>query len=633
MTLRVIFFDIGETLGQVAMSPDGRALRLSLYPYVSPILTALRDGGLRLGVISNTGDRPQSEIDALLEEAGIASFFDRTLLLYSSVLGLEKNTPEIFRRAAEIAQEPAANCMFVGEASTERMHAAAAGLQVCPHPLLVDDALRGERFRYVRIVVPAEGAHSNWRRALREYGILPMQVFGAQEKVVYAVASRTARGLLANAQFPFQPLGREGDPLVTDVYVLRDDRAVRTGFLSVEGQAEQIAAYDLDAESVLSASPEGLIVALPAGRSVEGLHLAEAYHGHNLKLMPDPSLLEDFDKPVALAPPWLAHPVVSTALDPAELAILKEITKARIERSLGQYIGSAPPGDGGSRLGSRHIYSPDNARAVAELARDLSAAEDLKVTLHPFSHEGRQLFNVEAHLEGEDASVVLVTAHLDSTAAFSPPYDPLNDPAPGADDDGSGLAAILTAAEAVLKLAAAKRPHKSIRFVLFNAEEHGLVGSKAYAKGQAATGTRIAGVFQMDMIGFNQALPRSWEVHAGFWPSPDVQSRSNELAERLEKLQPVVSPELTAPQIYLSTGALPQQRDPAEGRSDHSAFQERGYAACVATEDLFSGPHAHSPAPEGNPDYHKKTDTFVDLDYAADIARVVTAAAWITARS
>jgi Zn-dependent M28 family amino/carboxypeptidase len=253
--------------------------------------------------------------------------------------------------------------------------------------------------------------------------------------------------------------------------------------------------------------------------------------------------------------------------------------------------------------------------------------------LHPFTHEGRQLFNVEAHLEGEDSSVVMVTAHLDSTAAFSTPYDPPNDPAPGADDDGSGLAAVLTAAEVLLKLAASKRPQKSIWFVLFNAEEHGLVGSKAYAKGQAARGVRIAGVFQMDMVGFNRALPRSWEVHAGFWPSPDVQSRSNELAKRLEKLQPLVSPELTPPQIYLSTGEQNQQRDPAEGRSDHSAFQERGYAACAATEDFFSGPHAQAPAPEGNPDYHMKTDTFVDLEYAADIARVVTAAAWVTARS
>jgi leucyl aminopeptidase len=631
MTVRVVFFDIGTTLGQLAISPDGRPLRLDLYSYVRRILATPRDKGLRLGGISNTGARPRSEIDALLREAGIVEYFDQALLLYSSVLGLEKSSPEIFLRAAQIAQEPAAYCMFVGEASAERMHAAAAGMQVCPHPLLIDDALRGDTFRFVRIVVPAESAGSDWRGALRDYPVLPMQVSGAPEKVVHAIASRRARALIANAQFSFQPLGREGDPLVTDVYLLRDDRAARTGFLSNEGQSEPIVAGDLDAEIVLSGSPEGLVVALPAGRSVEELHMEEAQHGHNSKLVPDPGLLENFDTPPPAAA-WLARPVVDTALDPAELAILNEITKARIERSLAKYVGTEPLSDG-ARLGSRHIQSDDNARAVAELARDLSASGRLAVTLHPFPHEGRELFNVVAHLQGDDAGVVLVTAHLDSTAKSSPPYDPVRDPAPGADDDGSGVAAVLTAAETLLKLASARRPRQSIRFVLFNAEEHGLAGSKAYAKDQADMGARIAAVFQMDMVGFNRAPPRSWEVHAGFWPSADVQFRSRELALLLEKLRPVVSPELTVPQIYLSVRPQPSERDPAEGRSDHTPFHEHGYAACVTSEDLFAGPQPDSPAPEGNPDYHKKTDTFVDAEYAADIARVVAAAAWVTARS
>jgi hypothetical protein len=630
MTVRVVFFDIGETLGQLSISPDGRPLRLDLYHYVRPILATLRDKGLRFGVISNTGARPRSEIDALLRAPGVAEYFDQALLLYSSVLGLEKNAPEIFLRAAQIAQQAAASCLFVGESSAERVHAAAAGMQVCPHPLLIDDALRGDTFRFVRIVVPAESAGTDWRGALREYPVLPMQVSGAPEKVVYAIASRRARALIANAQFSFQPLGREGDPLVTDVYLLRDDRAARTGFLSQKGQSEPIVAGDLDAEIVLSGSPEGLVVALPAGRSVEELHMEEAQHGHNSKLVPDPGLLENFDKPPPAAP-WLARPVVDTALDPAELAILNEITKARIERSLAKYVGTEPLSDG-ARLGSRHIQSNDNARVVAELARDLSASGRLEVTLHPFTHESRELFNVVAHLQGDDASVVLVTAHLDSTAKSSPPYDPVRDPAPGADDDGSGVAAVLTAAETLLKLASARRPRQSIRFVLFNAEEHGLVGSKAYAKDQADMGARIAAVFQMDMVGFNRAPPRSWEVHAGFWPSADVQSRSRELAVLLEKLRPVVSPELTVPQIYLSVRPQPSERDPAEGRSDHTPFQEHGYAACVTSEDLFIGPQPDSPAPEGNPDYHKKTDTFVDTEYAADIARVVAAAAWVTAR-
>jgi hypothetical protein len=285
MAVCVIFFDIGETLGQVSMNPDGRPLRLSLYPYVTPILTSLRDAGLRLGVISNTGDRPREEIDALLRDARIYGLLEQELLLYSSVLGIEKNSPEIFLRAAQIAQQSAPDCMFVGESSAERTHASTARMQVCPHPLLIDEALRGETFRYVRIVVPPERVDSDWRRAFRDYSVLPIHVVGGREKIVYAIASRRSRAFLANAQFAFQPLGREGDPLLTDVYVLRDDRAARTGFLSTEGQSERIITRELGAEGVLSGSPEGVMVALPSSRSVEGLHLEEAYHGHNLKLV------------------------------------------------------------------------------------------------------------------------------------------------------------------------------------------------------------------------------------------------------------------------------------------------------------------------------------------------------------
>jgi Zn-dependent M28 family amino/carboxypeptidase len=166
--------------------------------------------------------------------------------------------------------------------------------------------------------------------------------------------------------------------------------------------------------------------------------------------------------------------------------------------------------------------------------------------------------------------------------------------------------------------------------VLFNAEEHGLVGSKAYARDEVALRAPIVGVFQMDMIGYNRESPRSFEVHAGFLPSAEVQERSRALAERIAAAARQVSPGLPAPQVYLSRGA--QERDPAEGRSDHASFQLVGYPACVASEDFFAGPGADSP-PEANPNYHKLSDTFVDLDYAADIARAVGAAAWLTANA
>jgi hypothetical protein len=92
-------------------------------------------------------------------------------------------------------------------------------------------------------------------------------------------------------------------------------------------------------------------------------------------------------------------------------------------------------------------------------------------------------------------------------------------------------------------------------------------------------------------------------------------------------MTPLVSPELEVPQLYRSTSP---SGDPADGRSDHAAFQAQGFPACCASEDFFVGPNQESPEPEENPHYHRHTDHFVDETFAADIARVVAAATLMT---
>ena len=154
------------------------------------------------------------------------------------------------------------------------------------------------------------------------------------------------------------------------------------------------------------------------------------------------------------------------------------------------------------------------------------------------------------------------------------------------------------------------------------------MGSKAYAADQAGLRSPILAVFQMDMIGYNRRPPRTFEVHVGFAKSSAVQERSLVLARRLGRTAHDVSPQLQAPQVYPGPGS--GEGDPADGRSDHSSFQAVGYAACAVTEDFFAGPGVEAPQAEPNPNYHMTSDTFVDEHYAADIARAVAAAAWLT---
>ena len=129
----------------------------------------------------------------------------------------------------------------------------------------------------------------------------------------------------------------------------------------------------------------------------------------------------------------------------------------------------------------------------------------------------------------------------------------------------------------------------------------------------------------MDMIGFNQADPRTWEIHVGFAASAETEARSMPLADLIKRVVPLVSPSLPEPQIF-----GPGEEDPADERSDHASFQAHGYPACITSEDFFVGP-GRCIEPEGNPNYHKREDTFVDAVYTADIARSVGAAAWAAA--
>jgi bacterial leucyl aminopeptidase len=636
MAEQVVFFDIGGTLGSPRISPPPFRLEgLNIYPFVTSILEELRSTGARLGIISNTGNETSESMQKVLEESGLFYFLDPALLIYSSVVGLEKDSPDIFQLAAQRSGHAGSpeQCLFVGEDSRERHYALQAGLKVCPHPLLAKEVLNGARLRFARLSTPPQQQERQWRNVLRQLAVVPLHSSGERGKTIHAIITQSVLPILVNSLFEVQLLGDVDDPLTADLYLLRDDLATSTGFLSDLGQSTKILENMNEAQLLLSSSEEGLLVKVPWDRSVEEFHFETANHGHNLKLMADPSLLEPFgsgiDERVAS---WLAVEATEPSLADAEKEELDKITAETIQQYLDRYTGEKPLGDDTeTRIKSRHIQSADNARATEMLARDFQriGGSDFSVSVHPFTHEGRMLYNVVAELPGESSDeLVLVSAHLDSTAAFSRPYDPLQDPAPGADDDCSGVAAVLVSATALHNLATIRKPKRTLRFVLFNAEEHGLVGSRAYARDVALQAAPIVAVYQMDMIGYNVVAPRSFEVHAGYRDSQDVQMRSVALAKRIQRLAEIVSPTLAVPQLYESNR---NQRDPAEERSDHYSFQVEGYAACLAIEDFFIGPATDLPTPEANPNYHQKADTFIDPAYAADIARCVTAAAWITA--
>jgi beta-phosphoglucomutase-like phosphatase (HAD superfamily) len=144
-TRAVVFFDLGDTLAKAVVSPTTHRLnRLEVLPGVLEVLQALRAAQVRLGLISNTGDEPQANLAHVLQQSGLAPFFpEAQLLLYSSVTGLKKDSPAVFKEAAKRAGNAAtpSRCLYVGENPQERAFAAAAGWRVVAGPQEVPTAL------------------------------------------------------------------------------------------------------------------------------------------------------------------------------------------------------------------------------------------------------------------------------------------------------------------------------------------------------------------------------------------------------------------------------------------------------------------------------------------------------------
>lgn len=109
------------------------------------------------------------------------------------------------------------------------------------------------------------------------------------------------------------------------------------------------------------------------------------------------------------------------------------------------------------------------------------------------------LGNAIALLKGTDTTdqrIIIVSGHLDSRVS-----DILNstDDAPGANDDGSGVAAVIESARV---LSGSKFP-MSILFVAVSGEEQGLFGAKMLSDKAIAENWQVEAVLNNDMIGNN----------------------------------------------------------------------------------------------------------------------------------
>lgn len=105
-----------------------------------------------------------------------------------------------------------------------------------------------------------------------------------------------------------------------------------------------------------------------------------------------------------------------------------------------------------------------------QLQRALSRGQiEVKLVLDVQSMGKRWSGNVVGEIPGQTDEIVIIGGHLDSW-----------DLGTGAVDDGAGIGITVAAAKMIMDLN--KKPKRTIRVVMFGAEEVGLVGAKAYAE-------------------------------------------------------------------------------------------------------------------------------------------------------
>jgi Zn-dependent M28 family amino/carboxypeptidase len=251
-------------------------------------------------------------------------------------------------------------------------------------------------------------------------------------------------------------------------------------------------------------------------------------------------------------------------------------------------------------IGERNIPdNPEHLDAAADyIERELQAA-GYTARSQPFRAAGNACRNIEAELRGTALpdEIVVVGAHYDTVPG-----------SPGADDNASGVAALLALARGL----AHSPGSRTLRFLAFANEEppwfwRPEMGSLVYAKQCRARHDRIVAMLSLESVGFYSDTPRSQTYPA--WLGLLYSSTGNFVAFIGNvSSRPLVHRAITA---FRATSALPSigaaapNSIPGVGWSDHWSFWQAGYPGIEVTDTALYR----------NPYYHTSADTPDRLDY------------------
>ena len=319
--------------------------------------------------------------------------------------------------------------------------------------------------------------------------------------------------------------------------------------------------------------------------------------------------------------------------------VVRQISPKNIEASVRKLVS----------FGTRHTLSATTSetRGIGAARRWLQEeferyAKDsggrLEVSLDQFTQPAGernpqpvQVVNVVATLPGEQAEsrdrIYVVSGHYDSRVS-----DPMNSTAdaPGADDDASGVAAVLEMARVMSK----QKWDATLVFMAVAGEEQGLFGSTHWAKMAKTKNWNVAGMITNDIIGSSRSDDgRVDNKHVrlfaeGVPPLPQMSepwvqqlktggendSQARELARFIKTIGERYVNGMTVEIIY--------RKDRYLRGGDHSPFLAEGFPAVRMTEPNEDFRHQHQDVRQEKGVRYGDLPEFVDFAFIAQVARV-----------
>jgi len=256
-----------------------------------------------------------------------------------------------------------------------------------------------------------------------------------------------------------------------------------------------------------------------------------------------------------------------------------------------------------------HVSAPDHLRAVQQILQDSLSRYGYDIIVQRFAYPNYEGKNIIARKNGygKGRKKLIVCAHYDSV-----------EDSPGADDNGSGVAALLELA----RILAALPVENTVELIAFDLEEYGMVGSKKYVELLDSSNESLLGAINLDMIGYmstkenSQIIPEPIGVafplakkqveendSKGDFIICIANSSSSGLRDRFADL---MSRDLPSGKLISLVTPGKGEEVPIVRYSDHSSFWDKGYPAIFIEDGANSR----------NPNYHSPEDKTGTLNYA-----------------